>query len=181
MWKLVVAVKDQGADGQILTSKGAGFAPEWKSRTEMNIPTVAVVADKKFPTNVMSANTVLPLAYVTKYLSDFTYNETDATFRPQKSGYYQISVYNKMDVSIPNINTGDNRGIAITKLCLKQGSTYTDLLSFSGYYALATTYIFHPLSGLIYLTAGQDYVVRTTFEKKFQIVDGGISLTYLGE
>jgi len=180
LWKLVVAVKDEGMDGQILTSKGGGSAPEWKNQAEMNIPTIDLVGDKS-ASAVLPANTITSLAYNMIYMNDFTYNNGAMT--PAKSGYYQINVYNKMDVSTGTTGETENRGIAITKLCLRQGTssfTYKDLLSFSAFYPIRITIIHQTLSGLVYLTAGQNYVIRTTYEKKFKILGGRITFTYLG-
>jgi len=180
MWELVVAVDGQGTDGQLLTSKGAGNAPSWRGRAEMYIPVVALVADRTGANNTFPAKTVTNITYDVKYANNFSYS--NAVFTPHRSGYYQISVYNKLDISMPNINKTDNKGTAITKVSLKESTnSYKDILSFSAYYPLATNHVNHPLSGLIYLTAGENYVIRTTYEKRFQVIGGRITLAYLGD
>jgi len=181
MWRLVVAVEKQGTDGQILTSKGADFAPEWKSQEEMNIPTVDLVGDKTTTTNILPANTTTSLLYNIIYIKDFSYDNSNAEITPLKTGYYQINIYNYLNIRKALTSETNNSGAAITKLCIVTGtSTYADVLSFSAYYSDGSDYVHHPLSGLVYLTAGNKYVIRTTFEKKFQIAGGGISFTFLG-
>jgi len=180
MWTFVVAVKDQGTDGQILTSNSTKSVAEWKNQLDLHIPTVDFVGNEIKGSSVLLANTKTILTYDTIYNNKFVYN--DGAITPGKSGYYQINIYNIMDIRKGTTHEANNKGTAIITLCVREENLdYTELLSFSAYYEDGTdTVIYQPLSGLIYLAKDKTYVVRTTYDKKHQNLSGGISFTYLG-
>ncbi|WP_029906466.1 hypothetical protein [Prevotella sp. 10(H)] len=178
-WRYLVAAKGQGTDGQILTSNGTDSVAEWKNQLELHIPTVDFVATGDLIPTINVKDSKVNLLYTILHNNNFSYNNGAIT--PGKPGYYQINLYNKMDATKATTNETNNEGTAIITLCLREGANYTELLSFSAYYPNGTDTLIHqPLSGLIYLTAGKDYVIRTTYNKKFKVDGGGISFTYLG-
>jgi len=188
MWKLVVAVNGQGTDGQILTSKGTGMAPEWKSEAELNVPTVDLIANA-IPT--ANPSTYPPagfraVGYDIAYMKGFKYVAADSVFTPDKSAYYQVSLYNKLDVKPDWVGEyDDNGGTARTALSKRTGVKgnyqYEDLISFNAFYYAGSTYVLHPLTGLVLFEKDQNYVVRTTYTREFIVTGGRISFTHVAD
>ncbi len=178
-WTLVVSVKEQGEDGQMLTSKGAGNAPEWKSQQELNIPTVDFIAN-----TITTGSTYVPKGFRTVkldsiYMKDFEYNKADVNFTPKKSAYYQVYIYNTLDVN----KTGgpvDNGSTATSTLAkrLPDGS-YQSILSLNAYYYKGSSYVCHPVAGLIYFEQGQKYAIRTSYTLEYRVTAGRIAFVYL--
>jgi len=186
MWKLVVSVEKQGTDGQILTSKGDGLAPEWKSQVELSIPTVDLIANT-IPT---SSTTYLPsgfrnVKYDIIYTKDFEYDEANAYFTAKKAGYYQVHIYNKIHVNPPG-GPIDNGGTASTNLAKRVlGSDgnykYEGFLNLYAYYYKGSADVYHPISGLVYFEENQQFAVRTNYTREFRISGGRIAFTRLGD
>jgi len=188
MWRLVTSVDEQGTDGQILTSKGAGIAPEWKSHTDLNVPIVDLIANAIFPddpTVYFPANS-RSVEYDIAWIENFRYNAVNAVFIPDKSAYYQASVYNVLDVKPPDVGPSDDNGgtatTSLSKRTLVNGSyQYEDLISFNAFYYAGSIYVLHPLTGLVLFEKDQEYVVRTSYTQRFRITGGRISLTYVAD
>jgi len=180
-WTLVVSVKEQGKDGQMLISKGAGKAPEWKSQQELNIPTVDFIAN-----TITTGSTYVPADFRTVkldsiYMKDFEYNKADGNFTPKKSAYYQVYIYNTIDVKPPETGeSGDNGGTATTALAKRiNENKYEGILSLNAYYYKGSTYVCHPVAGLVYFEQGQQYAIRTSYTRKFRVNTGRIAFVYL--
>jgi len=185
-WRLVVSVEKQGTDGQILTSKGDDLAPEWKSQTELSIPTVDLIANT-IPTNstIYLPSGFTNVKYDIVYAKDFEYDAANAYFTAKKTGYYQVYIYNKLHVNPPG-GPVDNGGTASTNLAKRvwvSGNTYRyeGFLNLYAYYYKGSADIYHPISGLVYFEENQQYAVRTNYTREFRITGGRIAFTRLGD
>lgn len=169
-----------GAQGQILSSNGAGEAPEWTTPEDSSIPTVSTIGLRSNLSAYYNASTTNNVIYSSIPKIDntrFTYNASTGIFSVLKAGYYQITVCLEYDLSTNPI--GQTSGTAISTI--ENITTGERLTSSTTNHAERTPSVFHNLSGIGYFEVGQNFRVTGTHTRRYRFEKSSISIISFGE
>lgn len=172
---------DAGTSGQILSSNGTGEAPQWKSLDEASIPKITFLGRRNSASQEFNGgNETLAIGYVINKIDPNVLNHDEATgiFTVSKAGYYQITVYNKMDVSMNTTAQGGSQGTGRSRI--QKNNSITEIAA-SSWHQSGTNDVYHSFSGVVYFAVGDTFTVRSYYTKKFKVSAGGnISVVYFG-
>jgi len=177
VWQQIISVKKPGLDGQMLISQGPGNPSQWVSMEEAHIPTVNMVAMRSTTSTKRTGGIFSTVGFnQIPHVFDIEYDSSSAVFTVKKAGYYQVNVYNTLNVRIDSSIETD--GTASTVI-YKNPSTVE--LGTSAWYQNGTSSLSQSFSGILYFGEDDAFTIRTTYTRDYYVTKGSVSMTYFGE